>query len=78
MVKVKHDDFKTEQNTTGAVTVEKVFAVMRDEDSCFCSIHDVYRWEKFNERTRDVTFGIEGAKGYGVDTTENAIIWLLD
>lgn len=77
MVKVKHDDFKTEQNTTGEVTVEKVFAVMRDEDSCFCSIHDVYRWEKFNERTRDVTFGIEGAKGYGVDTTENAIIWKL-
>lgn len=76
-VMVKHDDFKTEQNTTGAVTVEKVFAVMRDEDSCFCSIHDVYRWEKFNERTRDVTFGIEGAKGYGVDTTENAIIWKL-
>lgn len=72
-IMIKNDDIDEEE-----ITINGVFAIMRDEDAVASIIDRPYTWSVFNPRDRRTSYGVQADKSFMVDSSENCIIFYDD
>lgn len=76
-INIQHEEFITDDNTTGTITQTGILAYLHDIDEVGAYFGEVYNWEEVNPRSRVVISGKQARKGYGVDPNENGIVFYV-
>jgi len=76
-IKIKHDDFITEDNPTGTITASGIIAFVHDIEHVAAYFGHRRTWEKYNEMDDVYIHGESARKGYGVDPNANGVAFVV-
>ena len=76
-IKVKHDDFVTEQNATGTIEQGGIICFLHDIENVAAYFGKRRSWEKWNPRDGVAVHGETAKKGFAVDNHANALVFYV-
>lgn len=76
-VNITNSSLITESNETGTIEQEGVIAFVHDYDSCASIITRRKDFSAFNPRSERMNIMMKADKGYAVDLSENAVVFVL-
>lgn len=77
-INIMNDSLKTKDNTTGSIEKSGIIAFIHDYDSCASIIHRRRDFSQFNPRSERMNVMMKADKGYAVDLSENAVVFVLE
>lgn len=76
-IAVTHDDFITEQNTTGKVEQTGIICFLHDIENVAAYFGRRRTWEMYNPRAEVINHGEKAEKGFAVDNHANAMVFYI-
>lgn len=76
-IKVKHDDFITEERTTGEISQGGIICFIHDVENVAAYFGNRRTWEMVNPRSEVVIHGEKAEKGFAVDDHANAVVFYI-
>lgn len=76
-VNIQNDAFKTQDEATGVVSQDNVVAFIHDIESCASIIYKRRSHSIYNPRAERYNIFEKADKGYAVDLSENAVVFVL-